>query len=375
MRRTIKSCCQQIDYGVGLASTPEPVGPKYLRITDIENSWIDWSSVPYCIINQSEASRYALAEGDIVVARTGASTGRSQWIGNPSDAVFASYLVRLRTKSDVDSRFLAFALQSRAWRHYVSSVSSAKSAQPNMSATAMASFELDVPPLPEQRAIAEVLGALDDKIAANSKAEARIVELGVALVTRQTADGIQTTVGQVANFHNRHRVPLSARQRLERLGSVPYWGANGQMDTVSEALFHEPLVLVGEDGSVVTSQGRAVVHHVWGPTWVNNHAHVLTGEGLSTELLWFLMRDLEVAQAVTGAVQPKLSMGNLKALPMVVPAKMGTLEQIIRPLVELYRTTSEQSQALVTLRDTLLPALMDGTIRVKDAITQAEEVL
>lgn len=230
----------------------------------------------------------------------------------------------------------------------------------------------------EQQAIAEVLGALDDKIAANRKLRSTIRELGSDLTRRATRDvGGSTAVGELATFLNRKRVPLSAAQRGERPGTIPYWGANGRMGWVDEPIFDSRVVLVGEDGSVVTDSGTPVIHNVWGPSWVNNHAHVLMGETVTTDLLYFLLRDAYISPQVTGAVQPKLSMKNLKSVQVKVPDndELNQLEAVVQPLMALYRQTAEESQTLADLRDTLLPALMDGRIRVKDAQETVEEVL
>ena len=84
--------CDSIDYGFTTSAKHEPVGPKFLRITDIVSGHINWDNVPYCDVNQTNLGKYLLHDEDIVVARTGASTGSSMFISNPPKAVFASYL-------------------------------------------------------------------------------------------------------------------------------------------------------------------------------------------------------------------------------------------------------------------------------------------
>src|SRR5579863_8852429 len=86
----------KINYGYTESASTEQVGPRFLRITDIQNSHVDWDTVPYCPIATSDLPKYKLAEGDIVFARTGATTGKSYLIAEPPDAVFASYLIRVQ---------------------------------------------------------------------------------------------------------------------------------------------------------------------------------------------------------------------------------------------------------------------------------------
>src|SRR4051812_15425050 len=85
-----------INYGYTESASSEAVGPRFLRITDIQNDKVDWDGVPYCKIAASDLPKYRLASGDIVFARTGATTGKSFLVDDPPDAVFASYLIRLR---------------------------------------------------------------------------------------------------------------------------------------------------------------------------------------------------------------------------------------------------------------------------------------
>ena len=86
----------RINYGYTESASADKVGPKFLRITDIQNNQVDWSNVPYCPIEDSDYPKYKLAHGDIVFARTGATTGKSYLVTKPPEAVFASYLIRVQ---------------------------------------------------------------------------------------------------------------------------------------------------------------------------------------------------------------------------------------------------------------------------------------
>jgi type I restriction enzyme, S subunit len=86
----------RINYGYTESASTEKVGPKFLRITDIQDNKVDWASVPYCPIGDSEYSKYKLTDGDIVFARTGATTGKSYLVTDPPEAVCASYLIRVQ---------------------------------------------------------------------------------------------------------------------------------------------------------------------------------------------------------------------------------------------------------------------------------------
>ena len=66
-----------------------------LRITDIQNGEINWESVPFCSGDKKDIQKYSIVSGDIVFARTGATTGKSFLIRHcPENTLFASYLIR-----------------------------------------------------------------------------------------------------------------------------------------------------------------------------------------------------------------------------------------------------------------------------------------
>jgi type I restriction enzyme S subunit len=186
------------------------------------------------------------------------------------------------------------------------------------------------------------------------------------------------SMGQHAVFSNSKRVPLSSRERALRMGSVPYYGAAGIVDHVDEHLFDGTYLLVGEDGSVANAQGYAVTQYVSGKFWVNNHAHVLQGlPPVSTEQLYLHLQHEPVAAFVTGAVQPKLSMGQLKQVPFVNAGGSisEALQAVVGPMFEKVLANQRESGALSALRDLMLPKLMSGQIEVQAAEQLMEAAL
>lgn len=162
--------CESIDYGFTASANSFPVGPKFLRITDIVGNALDWDTVPFVEADSKTAEKYQLHDGDIVIARTGATTGESRYIKSPPNAIFASYLVRLKIDKCNDSRYVAYWLKSPFFREYLCGVLGDKSAQPNASASTMTQAPIRVPADKEyQIAISAVLGSLDDKIDLNRR--------------------------------------------------------------------------------------------------------------------------------------------------------------------------------------------------------------
>jgi type I restriction enzyme S subunit len=150
-RKPLSALCESIDYGYTASAEQEEVGPKFLRITDIVPGFIDWPAVPHCPIEDDRLEKFRLREGDIVIARTGATVGYAKRMHKRHpDAVFASYLVRLRLKPEADNLMVGVFVESDDFKSYVQSrVGGA--AQPNANARVLAGAEILVPPPRIQR--------------------------------------------------------------------------------------------------------------------------------------------------------------------------------------------------------------------------------
>ena len=148
---------ESVDYGVTASATEQPVGPKFLRITDIQGGAVNWNRVPWCECDMRSASGARLKTGDIVFARTGATTGKSFLIRDcPTDAVFASYLIRVRVGTSAEPRFVSHFFQTENYWAQVAKGARGV-AQPGVNATTLKALQIPLPPLAEQRRVAEVL--------------------------------------------------------------------------------------------------------------------------------------------------------------------------------------------------------------------------
>ena len=148
-----------INYGYTAKASFENMGIKFLRITDIKNDSVIWDDVPSCLINESDFNKHKLINGDIVFARTGATTGKSYLVQNPPQAVAASYLIRLRLNtlnSSVLPNFVAKYFQSvEYWNTIFSGISG--SAQGGFNASKLSELIIPIPPPAKQKQIVAVL--------------------------------------------------------------------------------------------------------------------------------------------------------------------------------------------------------------------------
>ena len=161
MKRRLEEIAESVDYGVTASAASRPVGPKFLRITDIQDGIVDWDSVPWCECDRRSSEAAMLQSGDIVFARTGATTGKSFLVKNcPKNSVFASYLIRVRLQQIADPGYVSHFFQTGDYWGQITKGARGV-AQPGVNATTLKSLQIPLPPLAEQKRIAGILDAAD----------------------------------------------------------------------------------------------------------------------------------------------------------------------------------------------------------------------
>jgi type I restriction enzyme S subunit len=160
IKTKLEKLTSDISYGYTASSNEENIGPKMLRITDIQDNKVNWSTVPYCQIEDNKLEKYSLKANDLVFARTGATVGKSFLIKNDvPNAVYASYLIRVRCISSELVRFLSYFFNSKQYWLQITEFS-AGIGQPNVNGTKLKSLDVVIPPLAEQKEIATLLDNL-----------------------------------------------------------------------------------------------------------------------------------------------------------------------------------------------------------------------
>lgn len=177
----LSDICADVSYGYTESATNDEVGPKFLRITDIQGGVVDWKNVPFCPIDEEKLDKYLLAYGDIVVARTGNSTGENYAYKGLEKSVFASYLIRFRIdKSKANPFFVWYQMRSRRWWEFVAGAKSG-SAQAGANAKVLGKFEIFLPSLAIQDAIAKQLEDIDNKIQLNTQTNQTLEQIAQAI--------------------------------------------------------------------------------------------------------------------------------------------------------------------------------------------------
>ncbi|HIX57548.1 MAG TPA: restriction endonuclease subunit S, partial [Candidatus Anaerobiospirillum pullistercoris] len=162
----LKSLAAHIQYGY-TASASDSGEVKLLRITDLHEGKVNWDSVPFCSISSADIAKFKLLPNDIVIARSGATVGKSFKVGQiEHEAVFASYLIRigLNDKLPVSASYIKTYLDSPTYWHSIFQ-SARGTAMKNVNAQQLGALLIPLPPLEEQRRIVarieELFGDVD----------------------------------------------------------------------------------------------------------------------------------------------------------------------------------------------------------------------
>lgn len=179
---TVADLCTT-QYGYTASATDDAVGPRMVRVTDMNKEpWVEWADVPHCRIDDDLLPRYALKLGDVLVSRM-ADPGKAAIVEEvlPEGAVFASYLIRLATRSIAASYYLFYYLRSDQYLDYAESVSGG-TVQKNMNAQVITAAQMVIAPDAIADEFARIVRPWRAQIAANLQESRSLAALRDALL-------------------------------------------------------------------------------------------------------------------------------------------------------------------------------------------------
>ncbi len=336
--------------------------------------------------------RYALRKGDIVFSRVG-SVDRRALVRAPEDGwLFSGRCLRIRPDpTAIDSTFLSYFFGLPVFRSHIRAIA-VGATMPSINTAILAGIQVIVPPLPEQRAIAEVLGALDDKIEANRRVRTDAAALAAALLDAKINAAVEAgtlaikPLGSVAKINLRSIKPSK--------GSIQYL----DISSVGDNEMASPQAISWSDAP---SRARRVAMDgdtVWSTVRPNRRSHclvvgppsdlvvstgfaVLTPVAIGPSLLYGLTERTEfvdyLVAAADGSAYPAVRADRFSEAPLPLPpeAARREYEDETMPLRRLADTARREADVLAQLRDALLPKLLSGELRVRDAESLVDEAL
>lgn len=351
--------CNNRGIGIPLLNGPTEFGPDHPTPTQ-------WTTTP------KKESR----TGDLLFCVRGSTTGRM----NQSDRPYAigRGIAAIRSLKLEHQQFVNYAVKSRL-PNLLTNASG--SVFPNLTAAQIGSIRIPDFSSSASVAIAEVLGALDDKIAANRKLVATIGELMVALVEDLPTD---SKLAEIALLR-KDQIQPEAMPRTVSHYSLPLFDEGALPGhELSQTIKSSKFVLAHP--SVLLSKLNPRFPRIWNvpeperDSVASTEFLVLEPRVMTTATLWALLSttrvEMYLQEHVSGTTGSHQRFKPDQALVMPMPGSVPPeLRDTLTSLGDRAVAARYESQTLAELRDTLLPALMDGTIRVKDAEKTAEEVL
>ena len=188
--KALGELCHKPQYGYTTSAMDDAVGPKFLRITDInKNAWIDWGSVPYCKITDDDLEKYLLNKGDILIARM-ADPGHGVLIEEDQEAVFASYLIRFRPLHMRHARLLQYWFRSSMYWALVLG-RGAGTTRVSLNAIVLSGFPLVVPTTSVAEAFEEHITSLRARVVANASESRTLAVLRDALLPKLVSGNLR----------------------------------------------------------------------------------------------------------------------------------------------------------------------------------------
>ncbi|EAF5589050.1 restriction endonuclease subunit S, partial [Listeria monocytogenes] len=357
-QRKLGEIANSFEYGLNASSKTYDGENKYIRITDIDESShvFNQDNLTSPNISLDKLNHYLLEEGDILLARTGASTGKSYYYSKMDGKVFfAGFLIRAKIKQEYNVSFIFQNTLTERYNNFIQ-VTSQRSGQPGINAQEYARFALYIPELKEQQKIGVFFKQLDNAIALHQRKldtlkrmkkgflqqmfpnnEEKVPRLRFADFDEEWE---QRMLNEIANRYDNLRVPITASARSS--GTTPYYGANGIQDYVEGFTHDGEFILVAEDGA--NDVKNYPVQYVNGKIWVNNHAHVLQAKENKhdNKFLMNAIKILKIEPFLVGGGRAKLNSDVMMTLMVKFPCyegqkKIGTFLQRLDNTITLHK--------------------------------------
>lgn len=302
----------------------------------------------------------------------------------------------------VDNLYLYYLLADDRFFAYV--MTGAKGTKmPRGDKKQMLQYPVNLPPLEEQKRIADILGAFDDKIELLQKQNKTLEDMAKALfkswfvdfdVVRAKQKGLPKadimreyhltdelydlfpssfadsplgpipsgwevkTIQEIAKISSGKR-PQSAQDQKSLTHNVAVYGGNGIKWWTQTPLYTTPIIITGRVGTL------GQVYRIYNPVWISDNALVFETNLDNFEYLFYMLKNVDFSSFNRGSTQPLITQGDIKNVSLVY--NKGIIKEFHNIVVQYEKKillNNKQIQTLTELRDTLLPRLISGKIRV-----------
>lgn len=244
----------------------------------------------------------------------------------PFDGIFSAHGMVLRPKENViDKDFFPLFISSDYFLDAAIKIS-VGSLSPTINWRDLKELEFELPDMDSQRKLAEVLWSINDTMEAYKKLISATDELVKSQFIdmfgepKNSPDAVSFETAFTIRDDLRKPINDAVRSEMHTGQLYPYYGANGQVDSINDYLMDCDAICLAEDCGAYGA-GEHTSYIVSGKCWVNNHAHVLIPkECCDIEFANVYFRILDMTEYVTGTTRLKLTQAKMKTLPMILPS-------------------------------------------------------
>jgi type I restriction enzyme M protein len=302
------------EFEYGFTDSAKDTGnTRFVRITDIDkNGTISEKGKKYIDLNE-ENKKYLLTRGDIIIARTGATFGKTAIYTGNEPSIFASFLIRMKVdpKLLIPKYIWSLTWSDKYWEQAHRLVTGG--GQPQFNANAIKQIQIPLHPL-----------HIQEEIIAELESYQKIID-GARQVVENYKPRIEidpewemVELGEICENHDYKRRPVE--KSVRKVGPYPYYGASGIVDYVDSYLFDGEYLLLSEDGANLLARSTPIAFSISGKNWVNNHAHILRFESFTTQkFVEIFLNQTDLKNIITGMAQPKLNQAAMNKIKIPLP--------------------------------------------------------
>jgi len=305
----------------------------------------------------NQASQGFLQDLDILICKDGALTGKtSLFIKNNfpyEKGMINEHIFLLRTNEKAIQKYLFNILYSQSGQELLK-LNVKGTAQGGLNRENLLNIQIPLPPLDIQQKIVSEIEVLEKK---ENKAREEIGELKAKNVEIYNSLNTfeKSSIENISENWDNLRKPVTKGYREK--GEYPYYGASGIVDYVSEYILDDEVLLISEDGANLKSRVTPIAFTAKGKIWVNNHAHILKFENISThKLVEFYINKTDISGFITGQAQPKLNQANLNKIQIPLPplSEQQKIVSEIEKIEEQIKVLENQIAEIPKQKETVL---------------------
>ena len=355
-------------------------GVPFIRADNIKDGRVVWSDMKYISREKhQELQKGHLKKNDVLITTRG-EIGRIARVGDEFiDSNINAQIVRINTKGILDQRYFFYFLLGKSRKGYFQSIQTGTALQ-QLPIGQLRLVDLEFPEnLTDQKRIADILSAFDDKIELNNKISRTLEAMAQAIFKEWFVkfrfpghEKVKMVDSELGKIPEKWKVkPLGELAQI-RYGKdlptryltktgFPVYGGNGVIGFSEKYLFDVPKIIVGcrgaFSGNIFRTENKSFVTH---------NSLIVDSDILKINFLFYCLKNRNVKSTVTGSAQPQITINELNQLEIILPelAMIKNFEETASNLNNKIDQIEKENQKLSALRDLLLPKLMSGEIRV-----------